>query len=267
MFHKFVLFIFIFCFVNFSFSQVTTSGMKLWLKADDGVLQSGGVVSQWNDASGNGFNLTQSTTSARPQFVSNTPNFNNKPVVRFDGVDDFMSVDFLQSFSAPNSFFIVYNNTRTGTTAGGIFDGLVDGSRNTFMYITQSSVGRLLTQTATGSFIRYNKTQPYDFILNSVFFNGASSYIGENGNQMVLANLPNQPISGFQIGRRTGGGTSFLQGNIAEVIFYNRVLTVAEQQQVEKYLMDKYAPPVNLGADINNAYGFCDLTLAPTGGF
>jgi hypothetical protein len=61
------------------------------------------------------------------------------------------------------------------------------------------------------------------------------------------------------------GSSFFLNGDIAEVIFYNRSLSDGERSQVENYLNDKYAPPVNLGKDTTLA-NFCPYTInAPTG--
>ena len=46
-----------------------------------------------------------------------------------------------------------------------------------------------------------------------------------------------------------------------KIIIFSRDLTNNEQQEVEEYVMDKYAPPVNLGQDFAVDYGFCDTTL------
>jgi hypothetical protein len=54
-------------------------------------------------------------------------------------------------------------------------------------------------------------------------------------------------IGGFNNGQ-------FFNGEMPEYLFYNRVLTSNEQSLVEKYIMDKYAPPINLGADITPIY-------------
>jgi PKD repeat protein len=247
------------------FTATTISSSTLWLRGDAGVTTVSNSVSQWNDQSGNGFHLTQSTLSARPVLTNSVSTLNNKPVVKFDGTNDFMSVDFGQSFVAPNTYLLIHNNIRGGTAVGGIFDGLIDTSRNTFFWGTSGGIGRLIAQTIPSTSFRYNKTQPYDYILNTIVFNGSSSSIFENGLQMLSGTLSDQPISGFQIGRKTSGGINYLNGNIAEVIFYNRVLTTEERIQVEKYLMDKYAPPVNLGADILSNYGFCDTVLVSKG--
>jgi PKD repeat protein len=246
------------------FGQIPTSGLTLWLNSQNSQ-SSSNVVSQWNDNSSNGNNLTQTTVLSRPIISANLPQINNYPAIQFDGVDDFMSTNFTSTQNAPNSYFIIYNNTNTGTTTGGIFDGLVTGSRNTFFWGVASGIGRL--NLFTTSSIRYTKSQPYDFILNSISFNGANSQIFENGNLMISGTLPDQPMSGIQIGRRTNVATNYFKGNIAEFIMYNRVLTSTEQTQVEKYLMDKYAPPVNLGADINDTYGFENISLSSAGYF
>lgn len=263
-------FFFLLLLVSFPFTcflQISNLGLKLWLKSNVGVVETSGAVSQWNDQSGNGFNLTQATATNRPVLVSSVANINNFPIIRFDGTNDFISVDFLQSFPSPNTYFIVYNNSKTGTAAGGTFDGLVDGSRNSLFWGVQSGTGRIFTQTQNGTSLLYNKTQPHEFILNSISFNGSATKIFENGIQKVSGTLTAQPISGIQLGRRTNGGTSYLKGDIAEFIFYNRVLTTEEQTQVESYLMNKYAPPVNLGADINDTYGFENITLSSAGYF
>lgn len=45
----------------------------------------------------------------------------------------------------------------------------------------------------------------------------------------------------LQIGYQYQNGNHFLNGKVAEIVIYNRVLTSQERQQVEAYLMDKYA--------------------------
>ena len=45
----------------------------------------------------------------------------------------------------------------------------------------------------------------------------------------------------LQIGYQYQNGNHFLNGKVAEVVIYNRVLTTQERRQVEAYLMDKYA--------------------------
>ncbi|NBX79554.1 MAG: T9SS C-terminal target domain-containing protein, partial [Flavobacteriales bacterium] len=245
---------------TFSFNVISIDNdAKLWLSAGNGVIQNSGLVSQWNDQSGNGFNMTQSTTTARPLYVSSVNTLNNQPVIRFDGTSDFLSADFGANFEQANTYFILYDNKKIGTATSGIFDGLTDPQRNTFLW----GGGKLLL--TSNNPISYIKPQPYSYLINTLELNGNNSFIFENGAQKVTGNAGNTGVNGIQIGRRTNGGINYLNGDVAEFIFYNRELTSSEQSQVEKYLMDKYAPPVNLGADINSTYGFCDTVLASSG--
>src|SRR5438034_112705 len=84
------------------FSQTGPGGVGnstsniLWLKADASVYNDAGVtqsanndiVQQWNDQSGNGINAFQGTAGTKPAYKTNS--INGKPVLSFDGVDDFM---------------------------------------------------------------------------------------------------------------------------------------------------------------------------------
>jgi len=70
-------------------SRIPTEGLRLWLAADVGITQSDSKVSRWADQSGNGLDALQHTSSRRPALVAN--GLNGKPVVRFDGEDDFLS--------------------------------------------------------------------------------------------------------------------------------------------------------------------------------
>lgn len=44
----------------------------------------------WHDKSGENNDATQITLNKQPQFIDSVVELNNKPVLRFDGVDDFM---------------------------------------------------------------------------------------------------------------------------------------------------------------------------------
>src|SRR5438128_2330986 len=68
-----------------------TDVLQLWLKADAGVTAgAGGKVTAWQDQSGKGNNASQTVADTSPLLVNNA--INGKPVLRFDGVDDFLEV-------------------------------------------------------------------------------------------------------------------------------------------------------------------------------
>ena len=89
-----------------------TNNLTLWLKADAGVTITGSGVSTWSDQSVVGHHANQTTDGYRPLVVSNA--LAGKPVIRFDGVNDSMSV-------AANSSAMI---TTTGYTTFVVFNPL-----------------------------------------------------------------------------------------------------------------------------------------------
>jgi hypothetical protein len=65
---------------------ISDSVPDLWLKADSLGLSDGDAVGTWTDSSGNGYDATQATGSAKPTYKTNIT-LAGKPVVRFDGGD------------------------------------------------------------------------------------------------------------------------------------------------------------------------------------
>lgn len=63
------------------------SALALWLDAADAstITLNGSTVSQWNDKSGNGRNVSQATAANQPTFTAS--GLNGKPVLTFDGAD------------------------------------------------------------------------------------------------------------------------------------------------------------------------------------
>ncbi|MFW6082605.1 MAG: nickel-dependent lactate racemase [Chloroflexota bacterium] len=68
---------------------IPAEGLKLWLAADSGVKEVDGSVLRWEDRSGNGLDATQGSSYSRPKLLPGA--LNDKPVVHFDGADDFLS--------------------------------------------------------------------------------------------------------------------------------------------------------------------------------
>lgn len=97
----------------------------LWLKADGVLWQDsarttpavadGDPVGAWDDASGNGRNLTQANTGLRPLLKLSIQN--GLPVVRFDGADDVLALasQLIGNYGGPSAItvFAVLNQTAT----------------------------------------------------------------------------------------------------------------------------------------------------------
>ena len=134
----------------------------------------------------------------------------------------------------------------------------MNGKRNTLSY---ASGPRAIAGSGSINSLAYNRFQPYPYLINTIVFNTSNSEIYENGVLKKTASVDTNPLGGFQIGRRTAVNPRYLKGDVVEVLIYNRELTAQERQNVDNYLMDKYAPSVDLGPDINVTYGFCDTVI------
>src|SRR5829696_3345542 len=75
-----------------------TNDLAVWLRADAGVTtNASGGVTQWADQSTNANSAAQITDAAAPLLINGA--LTGRPVVRFDGVDDFLNVPDAESIS------------------------------------------------------------------------------------------------------------------------------------------------------------------------
>jgi len=216
---------------------------RLWLKADTGVLNSGGSsagdaesVQQWIDQSGNTNDVTQAVSASQPVFDSN--GLNAYPALNFDGNQAFMTLNS-ENISAPVDIFTVHDfavsQDHTLLAIGDADDNstLSIGRENTTdEYYTFSGgikhYGDVLPSEAQILFSQYIIEAPF----HSYFLNGNSqtvTYTGgmvsTNGN-LFLGSDKNQ--------------LSFFNGKVAEVIIYTKLLNQAQEIIVSNYLSTKY---------------------------
>ena len=238
---------------EFCLAQVPMDNLIGWYIADS-VVESGGVVSVWTDYSGSNYNLEQATVDRRP--IVDYGALNGHNVVVFDGSNDKMSVDYGMLYSSPLTLFIVFNSTAVKNY--NIFDGLDASNRFTCWY-----------QTSVSSFRFYNGGTVSNFSSDSDIDFSQMSYVGSdsynqvfiNGESMVYQSSANGSIGGLILGNHYSV-SQYLQGSVAEILFYNSELDETDRQAVETYLMDKYSASMDLGEDIMIDYGFCDTLLS-----
>lgn len=231
------------------------AGLTLWLRASDLKLNEGAGVDRWNDRSGNGYDVTQSTAANQPTYRNNVRN--GKAVVRFDGVDDRLtraSTDFGGSTSF--TVFVVWSPDIHTTTdyphigtilmtaaLSGVFvagtsnDADATPYEDVFLSTDNVAAGKRFTNASIGG---------GNWNLLVVTF-AASTYAARlNGTAQTLvdsATIDNS-VNTTVIGARNSIGSTFenfLDGDIAELGVYNRDLATAEIQQLEAYLNRLYA--------------------------
>lgn len=226
-----------------SFIPFSTDGLNLWLDAEKITgLSAGAQVSQWDDASGNNNHATQGTSSARPTYQTNV--LNGKPVVRFDGSNDNVSIasGVFNGMSTQVSIFIVASSSASKLTS--IFVALTDQIANRFCCHLPWSNGTLYWDF--GDIANNGRVDnAWGGSVNTHYLWSllAGSGMAIRRNSTQLASTANS--STFTPGTKTlrlgyYDGSVYWGGDIAEMIIYNRRLTPTEITQVETYLKNKY---------------------------
>jgi hypothetical protein len=238
--------------------------LALWLDAADTatITESGGAVSQWDDKSGNGYNVTQGTGAAQPTTGSTTQNGLN--VLSFDGGDR-MSASTAADWKFLNdgtlyTIFIVGSVTNSGatfpsfagTTAGNNLRGidvLIFRSTRAIRHIISGATdASVVNNTSAGGVFEYAKFFVFMALSDASNATAASrSTITINGGLDIRNNSASgaisnvDPPSPFTVGGRTNtDGFTRLTGNIAEVLIIKNVLTSPIQKQVQSYLFNKW---------------------------
>jgi len=232
------------------------SGIQLWLRSDSAYSKdaSNNILS-WDDCSGNTNNATQASSSNRPKWIDNS--LNGKPVIRFDAASN-QYLNFNQLTLSNFSFFIVFKKNLSSNS------GVLLGNSSSSDYIGNWSDGNVYMGNGT--------VQPYattgnitNYSYLSITYDGNNANFYLNGTHKGL-NTGAAVCNYNQVGARSSTGT-YLDGDIAEIIIYNTIISTSDRVAIENYLHNKYAPRVDLGPDFNISYGFCDTTLDAGNGF
>ena len=236
-------------------AQISTAA---WYDASDSstITLSGSNVTQWNDKSGNGRNVSQAVSSSQPSITT----FNGLNALNFDGTNDFLgnTTTSITSGTYNGQFNVFYVATRVGTTGGTI---LTERS--------STLVGTSLFYQVTG--IPYISSDGLNVASNNVINTSTFNAFGNAGNivshQHVLGSRDNfwlngtsQTVTagtassitgpaGFRVGNREGTVGFPWSGLIMEIIVSLDNLTTTNRQQIEGYLAWKWGLVANLPSD------------------
>ena len=223
------------------FTPASVAGLKVWLKADVLALSDGAAVSSWTDSSGLANHATQGTSGARPIYKTNI--VNAKPVVRFDGVDDFLTLGTALSVTADCCVFVVHQTSgdcclvgsatastadqmlRVGESGGNIlsFFNPTDGSHvSSALSVPRTSWNTAVSRRISGG------VQLFE----------SAGYVG-GGAATVTMEIK-------AIGAVPGVSALFTTHDVAEVIIYDNALSGTDFNAVHHYLGTKYGITVAL---------------------
>ena len=226
-----------------------TNGLVLYLRADSLSLANNAAVAAWNDESGLNNHAAQATTGNQPIFVQAAQN--GKPAVRFNGSTQYLTVPHAANLNLTSlTAFVVYKVSngsammvKRNSDASANY-GLLTGNAGNIQTLRFSAI-------SNGTSRDYNSTlgaAGYQFACVTVdgdasTVNFTRSGVASGGNpQTLLTPLAANTAPLYLGGQATSSGfNSPMNGDILEVILYNRVLPTNERQNVEAYLASKYA--------------------------
>ncbi|MES2772750.1 MAG: T9SS type A sorting domain-containing protein [Bacteroidota bacterium] len=249
-----------------------STNLKLWLK---GSLASaiGGNVTNWTDNSGAG-NDANTLTGTGPLLTPGA--INGNPSVTMSGAGGIIGSIVPTMTSNRSSAFIV---TKAGTAVNrGVFsvgNGGTDisGNVNAVMFIASNGVTNVGTYRNAAIRGRYiNADAVTNYHLYTSLFNASSNLFYNEGKPATTAAFAQQnySISKFSLGGWLTSGVlgNFSNGEIAELIMYDRDVTTTEQQNIQSYLAIKYGITIDQTTATNytNAAGTVvwDATLNAT---
>ena len=220
------------------FSPSDISNLKVWYDATD-VLSGaepsadapiGGAGALWQDKSGNGWNLSQSTGTRQPLYKTNI--INGLPGIKLDGTDDYL-LNTSVVVSQPNTWIYVIS----GGLANDKF--LMDGDRITDRQVITCYFvnNNWMIFAGTVSDQTINATTTNATVLVATF-NGSASIIKANASEDTGLAAGSGSLDGLIIGARysiTQFGNSYLH----EILCYEN-LSAENQTTVENYLKTKW---------------------------
>jgi hypothetical protein len=226
----------------------------LWLDAADlSTISASGSplrVSQWNDKSGNGYHLTQA--SSTPQPVSGASTVNGLNAIDFTSGRRLVrqNVPVLQDVAGATSYVVV-----RGTFSANFSTLCTITANNTASTSRAALFGHAGTMRAGGRRLDANSFQSVDSgaVVNNTAYQVGGLYDYANADLKVRVNGTSTTRSG---GFQTAGNTSNTDsrvmvgandngnepyaGSICEVVVFSRVLTAAELDLLESYFSSKW---------------------------
>ncbi len=262
--------------IDASSAGLSKTGMQLWLKSDNNVTLNSGNVSAWGDISGNSNNATQSTSSSQPTVKTNA--INNLPSLVFNGSSDYFTLPSgFSNFTAGATVFFIckplansnfqFFDFANGTDWNNRFDMWQYTNNGAEFEVFTSNTGTSLNGDSKLNGVQAAIVGNYSIL--EVAHDGVSTGNIYSNGVLQSTNIQMNPITNVTRTNNLIGkyslGNNYINGEIAEIIIYNRQLSTSERQLAEKYLIQRYGmplvPPVISPDSIINASGSQTVTM------
>lgn len=235
------------------------AGLQVWYRADLGVTKdAANKVNRWLDISGNGVHASQTNPAAQPQIVPLA--IKSRPTVRFDGNtstlrtaannllrggNDVTVLIMIKAGASQGNYANIFDYDHVTQPYGGFSLEQNVSAQNQYGFgwrdpTNRSWIGQTPTVTIPPSTPQL-LTVVKGGTVQSAYLNGILQY-----SLVVPALMAENPPRMLTLGG-IGAGGSYFNGEIGDLLIYNRALTIAERERVEAEIVARYsdnlAPP------------------------
>jgi PKD repeat protein len=234
------------------------ANLEFWLRSNEEISISADKVETWGSLN-NDLVATNDLANRRPTLVADL--FTEQPGVFIGGdqTGPFLNIAPLNTGASYTIYALIktegFNNPvqyLIGLTPGNRGFGFTNSNQR-FVYVD----GGIQAQTSQG-------LEPNSFYFIQMKYDASVDLMNFDinfGEISVEATIPDQvPVETVKIGTRSDQNWSF-NGSIAEVLYYSDAHTSEESGQIEQYILDYYAPPLNLPSEIVLS-SYCDTILS-----
>jgi len=226
--------------------KMSRDKLGLWLRADKGVqLDDQGRVMFWRDQAPNStdhlhkHDASQATLANRPLFQSQ--GIHKNAAIKFDGKDDFLNLAGQAIWKPHFSIIAVVSQSSTGTAAREIISNWHRRGRSTnSVFLGTTGTNKIRVSDAfSPAGILTEPSRP--FILTAI---NSAEQAATFQNSTLLATqttlTPRVLAAPYVLGTQGNYGSEYWQGNIAELLVFDRPLNQNDRDAVWSYLGVKY---------------------------
>lgn len=193
------------------------------------------AVSSWRDASGNGNTATQPTGGKQPIYRASSASLGNKPIIEFDGVDDYLATAVFATVPQPTELFVVCR-FRSVVNSSRVLDNASSTHRQ--LLFTSSagkwgiSAGTVLASATAVDTTKHAVRAVFD-TTDEVFLDGSSIVSGDAGSQ-------------DSTGLVVGASSAFASPGAVDIAFIGQkagLLTTQERSDLLAWSQSFYGTP------------------------
>jgi PKD repeat protein len=235
------------------FEPTDIPNLVVWLSSDSSViLDANNRVSSWNNLVGSN-HFVNTNLSSRPFLTSPLSNMNENRAIDFQGNEVLSSVN---NFSFGNASILVVGSQSAGEPING---RLIDHAFNTGFWVgrngTSNGIGGGFIEPSDpyGNYTNIQNDQPIQLSLirnSSItsYFSNTNPFINPNRTTTSAITASNK------IHLAGANGSPLGKKKLYNLLIYSFNVNDLQRKLIEKFQIDKYAPPVNLGADITPTF-------------